>query len=75
MPITFPKAGVYLSKDSSITLSIQLQNLEKDMKEVYIDMDYDYLPGQPKGYTDIIPVPQDALGFQAMLRGIKQAGK
>jgi hypothetical protein len=74
LPLTFPKAGVYLSKNASITLSVQLQNLEKEVKEVYIEMDYDYLPGQPEGYTDIIPVPQDALGMGAMLGGIKQTG-
>ena len=74
LPLTFPKAGVYLSKNASITLSVQLQNLEKEVKEVYIDLDYDYLPGQPEGYADIIPVPQDALGMGAMLGGIKQTG-
>jgi hypothetical protein len=35
-------------------------------------MDYDYLPGQPEGYTDITPVPQDALGMRGT--GIKQEG-
>jgi len=74
LPLTFPNAGVYLSTNASITLSVQLQNLEKDVKEVYIDMDYDYLLGQPDGYTDIIPVPQDALGTAGMMGGIEQAG-
>lgn len=74
LPLAFPNAGVYLSTNASITLSVQLQNLEQDVKEVYIDMDYDYLPGQPEGYTDIIPVPQDALGMGGMRGGIEQAG-
>jgi hypothetical protein len=74
LPLTFPNAGVYLAKNASITLSVQLQNFEKEPKDVYIDLDYDYLPGQPEGYVDIIPVPQDALGIGGMLGGIKQSG-
>jgi hypothetical protein len=74
LPLTFPNAGVYLAKNASITLSVQLQNFEKEPKDVYIDLDYDYLPGQPEGYVDIIPVPQDALGIGGMTGGIKQVG-
>jgi hypothetical protein len=74
LPLTFPKAGVYLSKSANLVLTVQLQNMEAREKEVYIDLDYDYLPGQPEGYTDIIPVSQDALGMDAMSGKIKQNG-
>jgi hypothetical protein len=74
LPLTFPNAGVYITKNSKTWLSLLLQNLESDEKEVYIDMDYDYLPGQPEGYTDIIPVSQDALGVGAVTGSVKQIG-
>lgn len=53
--LNYPNAGVYLSKYANILLGVQLQNQESTAKDVFIDLDYDYLPGQPTGYTDIIP--------------------
>jgi hypothetical protein len=61
LPISFQNAGAYLPTNSSVVLMTQLQNLEKNVKEVYIDLDYDYLPGKPEGYVDIIPILQNPL--------------
>jgi hypothetical protein len=74
LPIVFPQAGVYLTKNASIVLDVLLQNLEVAESQVYLDMDYDYLQGQPAGYSDITPVPQDALGLGAILGTTKQTG-
>jgi hypothetical protein len=75
LSIVFHEAGIYLPKNFRITLSVQLQNLEKEAKDVYIGMDYNYFLGQPEGYINIIPVSQDALGISAMMGGcIEQAG-
>jgi len=59
LPISFQNAGAYPPTNSSVVLMTQLQNLEKNVKKVYIDLDYDYLPGQTEGDVDLIPILQN----------------
>jgi hypothetical protein len=70
--IQYPNAGVYVKKNQSATLSAMIQNrLDKSIK-VYLTMDYEYIPGKPEGYVNIIPVPQDALGRDGGPKGYRR---
>lgn len=59
----FTGAGVYVHPGQSVSMSSMIQNREAKSVKVWIKMDYEYLPGKPEGYLDLIPVSQDALGF------------
>jgi hypothetical protein len=67
--VHYPNAGVYVHKNQIATLSAMIQNRSAKPIQVYITMDYEYIPGKPQGYVDIIPVPQDALGASGIPLG------
>jgi hypothetical protein len=67
--VSYPNAGVYVHPDQYVSMSAMIQNREPNQVKVWIKMDYEYLPGKPKGYMDLIPIAQDALGFGGAPKG------
>jgi hypothetical protein len=47
------KTGYVIGKKDRITFTMELINYEEKEKEVYLTLDYEYLPNGPTGYLDV----------------------
>jgi hypothetical protein len=47
------KTGYSIGKYDRITVTMELINYDEKEKEVYLTLDYEYLPNAPKGYLDV----------------------
>jgi hypothetical protein len=47
------KSGFYMKKSDSINVMAEVVNYDTFDKDLYLRMEYEYLPGRPEGYLDI----------------------
>jgi hypothetical protein len=47
------KSGFYMKKADSINVLAEIVNYDTFDKDLYLRMEYEYLPGRPEGYLDI----------------------
>jgi hypothetical protein len=59
-PLVYPGTGTYLPKGTTFMLSSELASMNDDPTDIYITVDYEWLPGKPAGYSNILAISQDA---------------
>jgi hypothetical protein len=69
MTAEWAKAGYYVSKEDQFSYIIELMNMNKDSKKVYMTMTWEYVPGVPSGFKNARPVWLDA--FQCGLSDVE----
>jgi hypothetical protein len=63
--VSYPGTGVYLPKGTTFLLSNELAQLNDIDVNVYISVDYEWLPGKPAGYKNVLAISQDASNGQS----------
>jgi hypothetical protein len=60
--LTYPGTGTYLPKGTTFQLVSELASMRDEPVDIYVTVDYEWLPGKPPGYMNILAIPQDASG-------------
>ena len=47
------KTGYFVPKNTSMSMSMEIVNYDDVEKDVYLSLDYEYLPHRPDGYLDV----------------------
>jgi hypothetical protein len=58
--LVHPGAGTYLPKGTTFMLTSELASMNDDPTDIYITMDYEWLPGKLPGYMNILAISQDS---------------
>jgi hypothetical protein len=64
------KSGFYVQKQDKLHLSAEVINYDNAAKDIYLSIEYEYVPGRPPGYLD---VSLGAINVDGCARSAKEA--